>query len=188
MIRKQEKAAVSHLAENLWILAFSVIAAVFLAKSGVFEQILTSTKESEIIGSFIAGLFFTSLFTVAPATVALAEIAQANSVIMVALIGALGAVIGDMVLFNFLKTHLSDELFSLFTHIKIKRWQRIFHFKAFHWAMVILGALVIASPLPDELALALMGITKIKASLLIPISFVFNGLGILAVGLVARNL
>lgn len=189
VLKKQQHEALSaHLAENLWILAFSLLAAFFLAKSGILEALLTQTRQLEIIGSFIAGLFFTSLFTVAPATVALAEIAQANSLWIVALFGGLGAVIGDLALFRFLKSHLSDELFYLFTHTKSKRLTKIFHLKIFHWLLVFLGALVIASPLPDELGLTMMGITKIKARYLMPISFVLNTLGIVAVGLIARQL
>jgi hypothetical protein len=41
-----------------------------------------------------------------------------------------------------------------------------------------LGALIIASPLPDEFGLALMGISRMRALVLMPISFVMNALGI----------
>jgi len=34
----------------------------------------------------------------------------------------------------------------------------------------------------------MMGFSKTKASLLIPVSFVFNSLGILIIGIIAKNL
>jgi len=46
----------------------------------------------------------------------------------------------------------------------------------------------VISPLPDELGLAMMGLSKMKTSLFIPISFILNSLGILAIGLITKLL
>ncbi len=178
----------SHLAENLLTVFLSVMIAVFLAKSGTFERILTATKELEILGSFIGGVFFTSLFTTAPATVALGEIAQANNVFLVAIFGGAGAVIGDLILFKFLKSHLTDELSHLFSHPKRHRSWKVAHLKIFRWLMIFVGALIIASPFPDEIGLMLIGISNLRLKVLIPISFAFNTIGILIIGLIARGI
>lgn len=178
----------SELAKNLIIVIASIFAAVLLAKSGVVGVILTQTKEIEILASFIGGFFFTSLFTVAPATVVLAEIAQENSPFLVAALGGLGAVAGDLILFKFLKSHLTDQLINLFSHPKSERLLKLFHLNIFHWLMVFVGAVVIASPLPDELGLMLMGLGELNTRFLIPLSFVLNSLGILVIGLIARGL
>ena len=58
--------------------------------------------------------------------------------------------------------------------------------RIFRWLIAFLGALIIASPLPDELGLTMMGFSKIKTSLFIPISFLLNSLGILIIGLIAK--
>jgi len=178
----------NQLAKNLIIILASIFAAVLLAKTGVVGIILTQTKEIEILASFLGGFFFTSVFTVAPATVVLAQVAQENSPFIVALFGGLGAVAGDLILFRFLKSHLTDQLVSLFSHPKSERLLKLFHLNIFHWLMVFVGALVIASPLPDELGLMLMGLGELKTRFLIPLSFVLNALGILVIGLVARQL
>jgi len=178
----------SQLTKNLLIVIGSIFAAILLAKTGVVGIILTQTKEIEILASFLGGFFFTSLFTVAPATVVLAEIAQENSPFLVAALGGLGAVAGDLILFRFLKSHLTDQLVSLFSHPKSERLLKLFHLNIFHWLLVFIGALVIASPLPDELGLMLMGLSEIKPKLLIPLSFVLNSIGILVIGLIARQL
>jgi len=47
---------------------------------------------------------------------------------------------------------------------------------------------VVASPIPDELGLAMMGLSKMRTSLFVPVSLVMNSAGILLVGLVARAL
>jgi hypothetical protein len=42
----------------------------------------------------------------------------------------------------------------------------------------VLGAFIIASPLPDELGLTLMGMSKVRLAVLVPVSFVMNAVGI----------
>jgi hypothetical protein len=46
------------------------------------------------------------------------------------------------------------------------------------WISPILGALIIASPLPDEFGLALLGLSRTRISILIPVSFIMNFLGV----------
>ena len=64
----------------------------------------------------------------------------------------------------------------------------LFKFKFFRWLTWLIGGLIIASPLPDELGISLLGFSKAKTSLFIVLSFVFNFLGILFIGWVARAL
>ena len=168
------------------IIALSVLIAIILVKTEVLVSILASSKELELFGSFIAGMFFTSIFTVAPATVVLAEIAQVNSIFWVALFGGVGAMIGDLIIFRFVKNRLSDDILYLLKKSKSERLVSIFRLRIFRWLIAFLGALIIVSPLPDELGLAMIGFSKIKTSLFIPISFLLNSLGILIIGLIAK--
>ncbi len=52
----------------------------------------------------------------------------------------------------------------------------------------MLDALIIASPLPDEFGVSLLGLSKVRVAVLLPIAFVMNFLGILAVAGVASVL
>jgi len=170
------------------IIFLSIIIAVILIKTGALKILLTSTKELRIVGSFIAGIFFVSIFTAAPATVALAEIAQSNSIFLVAFFGGLGALIGDLLIFRFIKDDLSKDFLYLIEKSKSERLMSIFRLKLFRWLIPFLGALVVASPLPDELGLMMMGLSKIKTSLFVPLSFLLNALGILVIGLIAKTI
>lgn len=176
----------NNLIKDISIVALSVLIAIILVKTEVIINIIASSKQLELFGSFIAGMFFTSIFTVAPATVVLAEIAQTNSVFWVAFFGGLGAMIGDMVIFRFVKNRLSTDILYMLKKSKSERLLSIFRLRIFRWLIAFLGALVIASPLPDELGLTMMGFSKIKTSLFIPISFLLNSLGILIIGLIAK--
>lgn len=168
------------------IVVLSIFIAIILAKTGSLESLITSTQEMRFIGSFIAGIFFVSVFTAAPATVALGEIAQSNSVITVAILGGLGALVGDLIIFRFVKDRVSQHFSYLVRVSKSERLFSIFKLKLSRWVVPFVGALIIASPLPDEIGVAMLGLSKIKNSYFILLSFLLNSAGILVIGLIAK--
>ena len=173
----------TNLLRDIVIIFFSIILAIIFVRTGVIINLLSISKEWEIIGSVIAGVFFISVFTVAPSAVVLVELAKTNSPWLVALFGGLGAVLGDLVLFAFVRDVLTEDLKEIIKYIKSKTIFHIFNFKRVKWLMPLLGAIIIASPLPDEIGIALLGLTKMKKKTFILLSFIFNFLGILAIGL-----
>lgn len=178
----------NNLMRDLGIIILSIVIAVILVKTGALKSLLTSTQELKHIGSFVAGIFFVSVFTAAPATVVFAEIAQSNSIFWVAFFGGIGALVGDLVIFRFIKDRLSADFLYLIKKSKSERLISIFRLKLFRWLIPFAGALIVASPLPDELGLTMMGLSKMKTSLFIPLSFLLNFLGILAIGFITKAL
>lgn len=179
----------NNLTKDIGIIVLSIIVAILLIKTGAIEEILKRTRDLWFLDSFIAGMFFTSIFTTAPAIVALSGIAQSSqSVLLVAIFGGLGALCGDLIIFRFMRDRLGEDIMRLIKNSGNGRLRSIVRLKFFRWLTFFLGALVIASPLPDELGLTMMGFSKTKISLFIPVSFILNSLGILVIGLVAKNL
>lgn len=175
------------LLQDIAIIALSILGALVMLKADVLSSILDSTLSIKFLGSFVAGIFFTSIFTTAPAIVTLGEIAQSNSLLFTALSGALGALIGDLIIFKFIKDRLGQHLLELISHEK--GWRRVkalLKLKYFRWLTFLAGGLLIASPFPDELGISLLGLSKAKMSVFIPISFFFNFIGILVIGVLAR--
>lgn len=177
------------LRHELGIIALSVCIAFILAYTNALEQLLRSAEGIEGLGSFIAGILYTSIFTSVPAAVALGKIALLHSPFATAFIGGVGALIGDLFVFRFVRDSVSPYLGALI-HAAHAEWLR----KAFsrHPLLralpMILGFIIIASPLPDEPGIILLGLTKTKTALFAPISFLANFLGILAIGLAAQSL
>lgn len=173
--------------QDLGIVALSILAAIVLVKTETITNLLTSTQELEFIGSFIAGIFFTSIFTTVPAIVTLGEIAQEYSLFLTAVAGGAGAVLGDLLIFRFVRDRFSQHLLEI---VGIKGGQRgmgaIFKKGPLRWGMFVVGGLIIASPLPDELGITLLGFSKMKLSWFIPLAFVCNASGIFLIGLAAR--
>ena len=178
----------NNLVRDLALVVFSILIAIILAKTGAFQDLITSTQEVRLIGSFIAGILFVSVFTAAPATVALGEIAQSNSIITVAIIGGLGALIGDLLIFRFVRDKVSQDFSYLVKLSRTERFFSVFKLKLFRWLIPFVGALIVASPFPDEVGLAMLGLSKTKTSVFIPLSFFLNLIGILIIGLIAKTL
>lgn len=171
------------------IILLSVLIALILAKTGILIQVLTQTKGMEIVGSFVAGMFFTSILTTAPATVVLGEIAQSNSVLLVAIFGGLGALIGDFIIFRFVRDRFSEHLILLLNSKRTRdRIKFLLKLKSLKWLTFALAGIIIASPLPDELGISLLGFSKTRTSLFIPFSFVANSTGVLFIGLIGKSL
>ncbi len=171
------------------IIALSVLVAVILVETNVIGKILTSARELKLLGSFIAGMFFTSIFTTAPSIVTLGQIAHSNSIALTAFFGAIGAVLGDLIIFRFVKDRLSEHLMELIKHEGWgKRAKALLRLKYLRWFTFFAGGLIIASPLPDELGISILGLSKIKTLWFIPISFAFNFIGIIIIGLAAKAL
>jgi hypothetical protein len=175
------------LAKDILFILIGVIIAFLLSESGVFDEMLSFLGSSPVI-IFLTGIFFTSVFTIAPASVAFAHIAQATPVPVVALWGALGALCGDLILFFFIRDKFAVDLERAFKPSLVKHILHSFHFGFIKWISPIIGALIIASPLPDELGLTLMGLSKTRLIVLIPISFVMNMVGIYALVWVVQAL
>lgn len=168
------------------IVGLSIIVAVVLARSDAMQEILHATADIKALASFLAGMFFTSVFTTAPATVALGELSFSYSPFLVAFWGALGALLGDFILFTFVRDHLTEDIKYVLGRSGWHRWGWVFRWPLVRRLMPFIGGLIIASPLPDELGMILLGFSKTKDQYVVPISLVFNFLGILAVTLVAR--
>lgn len=173
------------LKRDFLIITISIIVAYLFVRFGVIGDFLTVTQEYKIIGSFVAGIFFTSAFTIAPASVALAGLAGSGSLFLVAFWGALGALLGDLIIFFFIRDMFADDLLKFWRRFRRRHLLSSFHLGFLKWLAPFLGALIIASPLPDEVGLTLMGLSKTKLVVLVPVSFVFNFIGILALASIA---
>ena len=169
------------LKRDLLIILISICLAVTLTQLEIIDDFLDATQSMTIFSSLVAGVFFTSIFTIAPASVALAEIGQISSPSTVALFGALGAVVGDLIILYFIRDMFMEDMKGVFKKRKLKKFLSFFHLGLWRWLLPIIGAAIIASPLPDELGLTIMGVSKIKTPYLLPIVFVMNYFGVLLI-------
>ncbi len=160
------------------IIAIGIFVALLLAKLGIIDALVFSLRDYSAVASFVAGIFFTSTFTIAPASVAIVHIAQHAPLPIVATWGALGAMCGDLILFYFIRDRFTKDLQDAISPRKMKHFLHSFHFGFLKWLGPVLGAVIIASPLPDEFGISLLGMSKVRTTVLMPISYAMNFLGI----------
>ncbi len=174
------------LIRDLAIVALSVFAAINLVSSGAIGNLFSGASGATFLGSFLSGILFTSVFTVAPAVAVIGEFSKSGAPLWeLAVFGGLGAMLGDLLIFRFIRDRISEDITALICE-KNGRWRKIFKLRSFRWVAAFLGAIVVASPLPDEIGLALMGFSKMKTAIFLPLSFVLNGAGILVIGILAK--
>jgi hypothetical protein len=134
-------------------------------------------------GIFICGLLFAFGFTT-PFAIAILLNLEIENVFLAAMIGGLGALISDLIIFRFVKFSFEDEFEKLkderpFLFIK-SGLNKVFRPEIEHYLLLAFGGILFASPLPDEAAiLVLVGLSEIDEKKLMIISYVCNTLGIL---------
>lgn len=165
---------------DLVMITIGVIIAIVCVKTGLIDLAISFFDGYYIIAAFIAGIFFTSAFTLAPSSIALVHIAENSPLGGVVFWGGLGAVFGDLILFYFIRDRFAEDLKKSMKPSTVRHIFHSLHFGFLKWLSPILGALIIASPFPDEIGISLLGMSKVKTSVLIPISFAMNMLGIYA--------
>ncbi len=175
----------ARLKKDAVLIAISITAAVVLSKSGVYERVLHESSNIELIGAFVAGLFFTSFFTTPLAIAAFVSLGTQMDPVFMALLGGLGAVVGDLILFSFVRHTFQEDVEYLLRSAGHKRVLAAVKRRTFRWVLPFVGALVLASPLPDELGVALMGVSHMRVGTLIAVSYVMNSLGIALIGLLS---
>lgn len=174
MAKKHKK----HTHTNLLLMAFGVLFTVVLTQFPAFHAFLNHLNGLGYIGAFFAGALFVGTFTATTGAYILATLTETLNPWELGLVAGLGAVVADVTIFRFVKDGILEELEDVYNELHGRRLSHIFHIKTFRWTLPVLGALIIASPLPDELGVALMGISKLPTWKFVILSFILNSLGI----------
>jgi hypothetical protein len=106
----ENKNGLKHLIRDLFIIAGSIVVAIILGKSGAIQTLLGIGDDWAIVSSLIAGAFFTSIFTIAPAAIGLVAISETASPLLVAIFGAIGAMMVDVIVASFVRKDLNQDL------------------------------------------------------------------------------
>ncbi len=108
-------------------------------------------------------------------------LAEKLSAIEIGIFAGLGAVVGDMLIFRFVKDNILAEVTPIYNKLGGKHMTAILHSRYFSWSLPVIGAIIIATPLPDEVGVSLMGIAKMKTYKFFLVAFVLNAIGIFLV-------
>lgn len=154
----------------LWLVGGVAFAGV-LSASGVLEKLFVDLHTWGYLAAPLAGLMFTSTFTVASGMLLLLTLTKSLSPLLLIILGAGGAVAGDWLIFRFVRHQVEDEIGPIFRELdKETHLHKIMHTRYFAWTLPVIGALIILSPLPDELGVSLLGISQLQRNKFLLIS------------------
>lgn len=164
--------------KNLTFVFISILLAIFLSRYNFLNQFLFKTRYIPFAGSFIAGVLYVSTSTAALGILMLADLSKKISPIEIALLAGLGGAIADFAIFRFFKNNLLSEITPIYNKLGGRRLTRLMHHRLLRWSLPIIGAIIIASPFPDEIGINLMGLTHIKNSQFILLCLVLDITGV----------
>src|SRR3990167_3767473 len=164
--------------KNIKLLIICILATILLVKWQPFQEILSGLHNLGYLGAFVGGILFVSTFTVALGGIVMFNLTDTHSIFLIAIVAGIGGVIGDLLIFKFVKNRLLEELEPIYNQLGGGHLTKILHTVYMRWMLPILGALIVASPLPDELGITLMSLSEIKTSRFIALSFILNTVGI----------
>lgn len=167
--------------KNLVILFLTVAAAFWLSRQGFFREAILALGNFGIIGAFLAGILFASSFTISFSIATLLTLAKILPVFLIAPMAGAGAVIGDLLVFRLVRNKLLTDLEWMYKELGGGHLTKLLHTKYFLWTLPLIGALIIASPFPDEIGITLLGIAAMSTRRFIILSFILNTVGILAI-------
>lgn len=170
------------------LLAFGSVALFVLTLDTALVQTLLSRVNSlGLVGIFISGLLFVSFFTAAPALVLLLAAADNFSPLTIAIVAGAGSLAGDWIILKIFEERIAYELLPLAKKFKLFPLLRLLRLKIFRPIALGLGILFIMTPLPDEMGVALLGLSHLKLYKLLVLCFILNAFGIYLIVLVART-
>lgn len=132
-----------------------------------------------IFSAFLSGMLFTSIFTTPIAIASFIILGQEHSPLLVSLIAATGSLLGDALLLKVIRQDVLADIEVFTKPFQTPKLKQIFNSKILFFPLTLMAAIILASPLPDELAIALFGAIKFKTRYFYALSFIFNLVGIL---------
>lgn len=163
---------------NILFLLLGLLFALVLSQMPFFSLIIKKIEEFGYLGAVLAGFLFTSTFTAATGGLLLINFANILDPFWLIFCGVAGALSADLLVFLFVKDKAADDITPVYEHFLAKNHlKKLIHTKYFSWTLPVVGALIMASPFPDELGISLMGLSDIKIWEFLLVSSLCHGVG-----------
>lgn len=164
----------------LLVLTFVIAYALFAGRS--FTPLRMLLLNSGYVGVFIAGMLYSYGFTAAPATAALLIMAGGQNMVAAGMLGGLGSLFTDIIIFKFIRRSFQGEIDKLSMERPIRKIKAALPPLARKYILPVVAAIVIASPLPDEMGVSMMAMSKtVGTKAFYLASFALNTAGIFVI-------
>lgn len=187
-----KKAGVKLIEFEMWryrclvLFSIGIIAAIFILLNQTIISILSKAGEWSYFGAFVTGAFYTYSISSAPAAVVFFELSKGINPFIAAALGGVGAMLGDLIIFRFIKTDILPEARLLAKDLRIPKTKNHKLLHLIHKTAPFIAGFIIASPLPDEIGAAMFGAIEYDTKKFMLISWTCNTLGLLVIALLGQ--
>ena len=176
LIKRWHRFAFRHTVAALLLISGFVLA----LDTAIVQTLITEITSLGFIGIVLTGVLFTSFFTAAPAVALLLTFANDYNPLLLSLVAGCGAMLGDYIILKFAEDKIGSELKPVAKKLKLMSFINVLHKKRYKPITATAGALIIASPFPDEAGVALLGLSHLSVVRLMLLTFILNSAGILS--------
>lgn len=172
--------------KNTLYLLIGILAAFILANIELFDIFLNHVRQVTYFDAFIGGVLFAFTFTFAVGGLITVSAAENMHPLLVAVIGGFGCMLSDLLIFRFVRSNIKINAAYVCGGPNKGYLSRLYCHRYFQWTLPVLGAIIIASPLPDEVGVTLMGIAEMSTKKFVLLAFLIDTIGIFIFIMAAR--
>jgi len=145
----------------LILISTFIIAVIFFGEARTYPPLNEFLISLGYPGTFIAGMLYAYGFTSAPATAILLILATEQDIFLAGLVGGLGALSSDLIIYLFVKNTFSDEIDKLRSRSTFFRQDDSKSGNILKkYLLIAVGGILIATPLPSEIGITLLASVK----------------------------
>lgn len=176
---------------NLALAILGVAGAIWLVYN---PEVFIPIAESEsfgLIGAFIMGLLYPAGVTTPASIAGFFILGQSINPVLLALVGAAGAMITDFIIFYFIRHKLVeylDKFASKYMRANMHLWRhRVNNHPHLKHLLPLFAGTLVASPLPTEIAIGLFAALKFEIKRFMLYTFVFHAISIFIVSQIGSS-
>jgi hypothetical protein len=158
---------------------------IIITREGI-APIVAAFGDFGYIGAFVSGFLFSYGFTVLPAASTIYLFGGALNVFIIALAGAIGATIGDIFIFRFIRFSLTPEIKYIISHdlhLDLPSTRRIMSHPRIRKILPAIAGIIIALPIPVEVGMVMLGAVNYTTRKVAVMAFLLNFVGIFFIAL-----
>jgi len=167
------------------LLLIYIVTIILFCRANTYYPLHNFFTSFGYIGIFFGGFFYSYGFTAAPATAILLTLAKQYNFIFAGIVGGIGALLSDTIIFLFIRHSFINEVNKLKKEKTVTFVSQIIK-KLFgsysNYFLPIIASFLIASPLPTEVGVALMATMKgITVKKFLLIAYLLHTFGIFVI-------
>ncbi|MFA5857393.1 MAG: hypothetical protein WC867_08585 [Candidatus Pacearchaeota archaeon] len=159
------------------ILLLILIITIYFAYSGIFEFIVKKMGKYGLLGVYINGIIWGYSFASVPATAMFIYFTKLYNPWIVAIIGALGVVTENTLVFILFKKEISEKTKKKVDHFVYTKLK----LKGKNWLIILAALIVMVTPIPNEVGIYLLTIARLDERIFMIISFLSSFMGIMII-------